>query len=165
MERQDARGRRRHGSLGADGPQAIERWLQICEKEGTDGNEPVTTYTLKLYKYFAEFMRAYPWDKNLDELQAPDIVQFRSWLLTNCPSRYLARKTLTYFQTVLNEMALRGHVGSNVAAGITVGSTSRYEQPVRRLPSRNSMRCSRRPTGWRTPRTSRLPRPGGATGR
>jgi integrase len=111
-------------------PQAIERWLQICEKEGTDGNEPVTTYTLKLYKYFAEFMKAYPWDKNLGELQAPDIVQFRSWLLTNCPSRYLARKTLTYFQTVLNEMALRGHVGSNVAAGITVGSTSRYEQPV-----------------------------------
>jgi len=111
-------------------PQAVDRWLQICEKEGTDGNEPVTTYTLKLYKYFAGFMKAYPWDKGLEELQAPDIVQFRSWLLTNCPSRYVARKTLTYFQTVLNEMALRGHIGSNVAAGIAIASTSRYEQPV-----------------------------------
>jgi integrase len=111
-------------------PQAINRWLEICEKEGTDGNEPVTTFTLKLYKYYAEFMRAYPWEKTLAELQAPDIVQFRSWLLTNCPSRYLARRTLTYFQTVMNEMALRGHIGSNVGAGIAVPSNSRYEQPV-----------------------------------
>ena len=111
-------------------PQAIERWLQICEKEGTDGNEPVTAFTLKQYKYYAEFMRSYPWNKTLVELQVPDIVQFRSWLLTNCPSRYLARKSLTYFQTVLNEMALRGHVGSNVAAGISVPSNSRYEQPI-----------------------------------
>lgn len=73
-------------------PQAIDRWLEICEKEGTDGNEPVTQFTLKQYKYYAEFMRSYPWEKNLADLQAPDIVKFRSWLLTNCPARYLARK-------------------------------------------------------------------------
>lgn len=111
-------------------PQAVDRWLQICEKEGTDGNEPVTSFTLKHYKYFAEFMKSYSWTKPLCELQSPDIVDFRSWLLTNCSSRYLARRTLSYFQTVLNEMALRGHVGSNVAAGITVSSASRYEQPI-----------------------------------
>lgn len=111
-------------------PQAIEKWLEICEKEGTDGNEPVTAFTLKTYKYYAEFMKGHHWDRGLAELQAPDIVQFRSWLLKNCPSRYLARKTLTYFQTVMNEMALRGHVSGNVAAGVTVGSNSRYEQPV-----------------------------------
>lgn len=111
-------------------PQAIDRWLQICEKEGTDGNDPVTSFTLKTYQYYAEFMRGYDWQKELAELRSPDIVQFRSWLLAHCSSRYLARKTLTYFQTVMNEMALRGHIGSNVAAGITVPSTSRYEQPV-----------------------------------
>lgn len=111
-------------------PEAIERWLQICEKEGTDGNEPVTAFTLKHYRYFAAFMQGYAWDKPLSMLQAPDIVRFRSWLLSHCPSRYLARKTLTYFQTVMKEMALRGHIGSNVAAGITVGTSSRYEQPV-----------------------------------
>jgi len=111
-------------------PQAIDRWLEICEKEGTDGNEPVTQFTLKQYKYYAEFMRSYPWEKNLADLQAPDIVKFRSWLLTNCPSRYLARKSLTYFQTVLNEMALRGHIAGNVAAGISVPSNSRYERPI-----------------------------------
>jgi len=111
-------------------PQAIDRWLRICEKEGTDGNEPVTEYTRKNYVYFSEFMKAYPWNKELSELTAPDIVQFRSWLLTNCPSRYTARKTLTYFNTVLNEMALRGHVVSNVAAGISISGSSRYSQPV-----------------------------------
>jgi integrase len=111
-------------------PQAVERWLEICEKEGTDGNDPVTAYTLVNYRYYAGFMIGYPWPKGLAELQPPDIVEFRSWLLTNCPSRYVARKTLTYFHTVLNEMALRGHVGSNVAAGISISSTSRYDQPV-----------------------------------
>ena len=111
-------------------PQAVDRWLDICEKEGTDGNEPVTRYTLKNYRYYAEFMKAYPWEKELCELVPPDIVQFRSWLLSNCPSRYVARKTLTYFQSVLNEMALRGHVAANVAAGISISSGSRYHQPV-----------------------------------
>ncbi len=111
-------------------PQAIDRWLDICEKEGTDGNEPVTTYTLKNYRYYAEFMKSYSWEKELRELVPPDVVEFRSWLLANCPSRYVARKTLTYFQSVLNEMALRGHVASNVAAGISISSGSRYHQPV-----------------------------------
>ena len=40
-------------------PQAIEKWLEICEKEGTDGNDPVTAFTLSNYKYFSRFMRAY----------------------------------------------------------------------------------------------------------
>lgn len=75
-------------------------------------------------------MKAYDWKKRLKELEPPDIVEFRSWLLTNCPSGYLARKTLTYFQTVLNEMALRGHLSGNVASGISISMASRYEQPV-----------------------------------
>lgn len=111
-------------------PDAIQKWLDICETEGTDGNDPVTDYTHKNYTYYASFMRAYPWSKNLQELTPPDIVEFRSWLLNNCPSRYVARKSLTYFHSALGEMALRGYVAANVAAGINVSSTSRYEQPV-----------------------------------
>jgi integrase len=109
---------------------AVDRWLDICEKEGTDGNDPVTRYTLKNYKHYAKFMKAYEWPKTLQELQPPDIVEFRSWLLTSCPSRYIARKTLTHFHSVLKEMALRGIVASNVAAGISISSASRYEQPI-----------------------------------
>ncbi|MBN9022759.1 MAG: site-specific integrase [Rhizobiales bacterium] len=109
---------------------AVDRWLEICEKEGTDGNDPVTRYTLKNYKHYAGFMKAYEWPKTLQDLQPPDIVEFRSWLLTSCPSRYLARKTLTHFHSVLSEMALRGLVASNVASGISISSASRYDQPV-----------------------------------
>lgn len=29
---------------------AVEKWLEICEEEGTDGNEPVTSYTLTTYE-------------------------------------------------------------------------------------------------------------------
>lgn len=109
---------------------AIQRWLEICEKEGTDGNEPVTKYTLKNYEYVAKFMRGYPWEKTLQQLEAPDIVRFRSWLIENCPSRFVARRTLSCFQTVLGEMALRGYVSANVAAGIAIPTNSRYSQPV-----------------------------------
>ena len=131
LESGDIRDRHRvHDPSVRTVPQAIDRWLRICEKEGTDGNEPVTEYTRKNYVYFSEFMKGYSWSKELSELTAPDIVQFRSWLLTNCPSRYTARKTLTYFNTVLNEMALRGHVASNVAAVISISGSLRYRQPV-----------------------------------
>ena len=109
---------------------AVQKWLEICEKEGTDGNEPVTIHTLKTYEYLSRFMTAYPWQKSLQSLQTPDIVEFRTWLMANCPSRYVARKTLTYFHTVLSEMALRGHIASNVASGISISSKSRYDQPV-----------------------------------
>jgi integrase len=110
--------------------QAVDKWLKICEKEGTDGNEPVTKYTLQSYEYFSGFMKAFDWQKSLQELASPNIVEFRSWLLNNAPSRYVARKTLSYFHSVLNEMALRGHMASNVATSVSIKSDSRYDEPV-----------------------------------
>jgi hypothetical protein len=63
----------------ADG---IEKWLEVCEKEGRDGRDPVTDFTLKGYKYRAKIVKSYPWKKSLQELTAPDIIEFRSWLRT-----------------------------------------------------------------------------------
>jgi len=108
---------------------AIDLWLDICEKEGTDGNEPVTLYTLKTYRDRAKRMKAYGWAKRLSELTTPDIVNFRSWLTQNY-SLDQARKTLSSFHTVLKEMALRGHIPSNPATGISIKSSSRYDTPV-----------------------------------
>ena len=70
----------------------IDTWLEICEKEGRDGRDPVTPYTLKTYEYRATLMKAFSWQKKIHELQTPDIVEFRSWLLRNY-SRDQARKT------------------------------------------------------------------------
>lgn len=109
--------------------EAIDLWLDICEKEGTDGNEPVTVYTLKGYRDRAKRMKAYGWDKSLNELTTPDIVRFRSWLTQNF-SQDQARRTLSSFHTVLKEMALRGYIPSNPATGISIKANSRYDEPV-----------------------------------
>jgi integrase len=109
--------------------QAIQKWLEICEKEGLDGRDPVTPYTVKSYEYRAEIMEKYQWQKELCDLTAPDIVKFRSWLLNNC-SRDQARKTLSSFNSLMKEMALRGHIISNVAASVAIRAVSRYDKPV-----------------------------------
>lgn len=62
---------------------AITKWLDICEKEGRDGRDPVTTYTHKNYEYRADIMRGYEWTKELADLTTPDVIEFRSWLLKN----------------------------------------------------------------------------------
>lgn len=75
-------------------------------------------------------MKAYPWPKRFPDLMPPDIVEFRSWLLKNAPSRYVARRALSYFTNAIGEMSLRGYIASNVAKGITISSASRYDRPM-----------------------------------
>lgn len=111
-------------------PDAIDAWLDICEKEGREGRDPITRYTLKNYRHRAEIMKRYPWSKLISELTAPDVIAFRSWLLTNCKSRDQARKVLSSFHSVVKEMTLRGHLASNIAAGISIRAESRYDEPV-----------------------------------
>ena len=110
-------------------PQAIDAWLDICEKEGLNGRDPVTLYTLKNYRYFAGIMKSFEWPSGLADVEPPDVIAFRSWLLKH-RSRYLARKALSLLQSVFKEMAIRGEMAHNVASGITVNTASRYDQPV-----------------------------------
>ncbi|MEW8073652.1 MAG: site-specific integrase [Candidatus Thiodiazotropha sp.] len=109
---------------------AVNLWLDICEKEGLNGRDPVTRFTLKNYVYRAGFIKSYPWSKSLYELTSPDVVEFRSWLLRTCKSRELARKVLASFQSVIKEMTLRGVIPSNVATGISIRADSRYDEPI-----------------------------------
>ncbi|WP_114090130.1 site-specific integrase [Thalassospira profundimaris] len=110
--------------------QAIEQWLDICEKEGREGRDPITKYTLQHYRHRAEIMKRYEWSVLLSELTAPDIIAFRSWLLVNCASRDQARKVLSSFHSVIKEMTQRGLMASNVASGISIRADSRYDEPV-----------------------------------
>lgn len=109
--------------------EAIDAWLKICQNEGRDGRPPVSDATYRYYSYIADIMKSYAWRKRLRELTKPDVVAFRSWLITE-RGRYLAAKTLTYFHAVLAEMASRGHVASNVASGVSVRQETRYSEPV-----------------------------------
>lgn len=113
-------------------PQAIDEWLDICEKIGRDGRERVENETHKEYRRRANVMKQYVWEKELYELLPPDIVQFRNWLLKN-KTRDLARRTLSSFHSVLIEMKLHGHIAHDPAAGITIKSGGRYEEAEARI--------------------------------
>lgn len=122
-------------------PQAVELWLDICEKIGRDGRETVEPATLEEYSRRGRVIEEYPWAKNLQELEASDIVHFRNWLLKN-KSRDLARRTLSSFHSILIEMKHQGHVRDDPAAGISIKSGGRYEDDASEvaIPSDQEMR-------------------------
>ena len=106
--------------------QAIDLWLDICERIGRDGREPIEHMTLIEYRRRADVMMRYPWSKPVQQLVTADIVAFRTWLLETV-SRDLARRTLSSFHSVLLEMKLQGIIRDDPAAGVTIRSGGRYE--------------------------------------
>ena len=107
-------------------PQAIERWLDICEKIGRDGREKVEKETFKEYRHRSNIMKKYDWSKNLQDLDPTDVIQFRNWLLET-RSRDQARRTLSSFHSILIEMKHQGHLAHDPAAGISIKSGGRYD--------------------------------------
>jgi integrase len=118
----------RHSGIQAVA-EGVQKWLDICEKEGRNGREPVTRYTLDNYEYRGEIIKSYPWKKELRELSRPDIIEFRSWLLKHY-SREVAHKVLTSFHSMVLELVSREVMTHDIAAGVTISATSRYEEPV-----------------------------------
>lgn len=110
-------------------PEAIDIWLNICKTEGREGRPPVSPATHQYYSYIAGIMKSYPWSKGISTLTKPDIVNFRSWLISE-HGRYLAAKALTYFHGVMAEMASRDPQVTNVASGVSVRKDTRYSEPV-----------------------------------
>lgn len=109
--------------------QGLTKWLHVCEKEGRDGREPVTQYTLDNYTYRASIIKKYDWDKGLADLAKSDIIEFRSWLLQHY-SRDVAHKVLKSFHSMILEMITRTILQHDVAAGVCVRAESRYDVPV-----------------------------------
>jgi integrase len=107
----------------------VQLWLHVCEKEGRNGREPVTEYTLKNYKYYQKIFNSYSWDKDLQELTKPDIISFRSWLLQN-HSREVSHKALAYFHSMVLELVSRQVITHDIAAGVIISAASRYDTPV-----------------------------------
>lgn len=99
--------------------EGVQLWLDVCEKEGRNGREPITGYTLENYKYFQKIFNNYTWKKELRELTKPDMIEFRSWLLQN-HSREVAHKALAYFHSVILELVSRQVMTHDIAAGVTI---------------------------------------------
>ena len=109
--------------------EGMQKWLDVCEKEGRDGRDPVTQYTLKNYEWRRDLIVSYKWPKDLRALTPPDIVEFRSWLLLNY-SRDVAGKLLSSFHSMVLELIKRGALTSDFVTGVSVRSGSRYDEPV-----------------------------------
>ena len=109
--------------------QGLQKWLDVCANEGRNGRDPVTAGTMENYEYRAEIIRRYDWQKPLHELTAPDIVEFRSWLLRN-HSRAVARKALTSLHSMVRELMTRGILAHDFVSGVTIQNSSRYDEPV-----------------------------------
>jgi integrase len=110
----------------ADG---LQKWLDVCEKEGRNGRDPVTTETLKHYQWRVAHINRYEWPRPLRELTTPDVVEFRSWLLRNF-SVDVARKLLKSFHSMVLELITRGVLDRDIVVGVSIRSSSRYDEPV-----------------------------------
>ncbi|MEW8049693.1 MAG: tyrosine-type recombinase/integrase [Candidatus Thiodiazotropha endolucinida] len=131
--REDSKARKKNAALRSgigSVSSAIDKWLDICEREGRDGRDPVSPATLEQYIYRSRIMKSYDWENSPGELEEPDIVEFRSWLLRNY-SRDTAQKVLSSFHSVLIEMKRRGLVVEDPAENVSIEVDSRYNQPPR----------------------------------
>lgn len=130
--RENSSGRSTNGPLSKEirtVEQGLQKWLDVCAKEGRNGRDPVTAGTIQNYEYRAGVIRAYDWQKPLHELTAPDIVEFRSWLLRN-HSRVVAHKALSSLHSMVKELMTRGILAHDFMSGISVQTSSRYDEPV-----------------------------------
>jgi len=64
-------------------------------------------------------MKKYEWGKELNELEGPDVIELRSWLLKNY-TRDQAKKVLSSFHSVMLEMVSQGVLARDPAAQVTI---------------------------------------------
>jgi integrase len=122
-----SRNRSRNGEVKSV-PDAVQKWLDACKYVGRHGKDPVSPATVINYEYRAEIIKAYDWSKDIHELEGPDVVEFREWLLKT-HSRDVAKKVLSSFHSVVLEMNSQGVMTSDPAVGIAI-QKSRYDEPV-----------------------------------
>lgn len=118
---------------------AVDMWLDICEKVGRDGRETVEPQTLVEYKRRASIIKEYHWPVQLAQIDPKDVVQFRTWLLEK-KSRDLAKRTLSSLHSVFIEMKLQGYISHDPASGVTVRSSGRHEKQEVEIPTDDELR-------------------------
>jgi integrase len=117
---------------------AASIWLFACER-GRGGKEPVEPSTLRAYRNHVEkHIVPYIGEDLLSQLSAPKCVSFRDSLLARL-SRPMAKKVMVSLIAILNEAQARGVVAQNVAKGVGITSSGRYDKEVV-IPDRSDVR-------------------------
>ena len=89
----------------------------------------MTLGTLKHYEWRRDHILRYDWQKELQELTGPDVVEFRSWLLRTY-SRDVAGKLLTSFHSMVFELLKRGVLTHDIVTGVAIRSSTRHDEPI-----------------------------------
>lgn len=89
--------------------EATDRWLDVCERIGRKGREPVEHSTLKQYKLHAPIIRNLIGATKLNALTPVICNKLRDDLL-EAYSRKYAKKILTSFKAILSQARSDGHM-------------------------------------------------------
>jgi integrase len=104
--------------------EAVDTWLEVCEKVGRRGREPVEPHTLRVYKTHGRHIKDIIGSTKLNRLSGPICVEFRDQLLERL-SRRNSAKVLTSFKSVLREARSRGLMATDPAEDVSIVVSAR----------------------------------------
>lgn len=105
--------------------QAADRWLDVCERFGRKGREPVEHSTLKQYKLHAPIIKGMIGAANLNALTPVICDKFRDDLLAAYSRKY-AKKILTSFKAILSQARTDGHMRHDPAENTVILISKRH---------------------------------------
>lgn len=103
---------------------AIDRWLEVCEKTGRNGREPVEASTLRAYKTESKFIRKELGALRLNKLTPQRCHEFAETLVTTFTRPY-ARRFIVSLKAILNQAITDGRLVANPAKGVSIRQSSR----------------------------------------
>lgn len=106
---------------------AAAKWLEVCEKTGRRGREPVEKSTLKPYKLHVRYIIEMIGDVKLNQLDPKACEQFKNDLLMKFENRAYARKILVSFKGILSEARTQGWLRSDPCENVRIVLTTRAE--------------------------------------
>src|SRR5262249_15161781 len=105
--------------------QATDRWLDVCERIGRKGREPVEHSTLKQYKLHAPIIKRMIGATKLNALTPGTCDKLRDDLLTAYTRKY-AKKILTSFKSILSQARSDGRMRHDPAENTVILISKRH---------------------------------------
>jgi integrase len=105
--------------------QATDRWLDVCERIGRKGREPVEHSTLKQYKLHAPIIKGMIGASKLNALTPVICDKLRDDLLA-AHSRKYAKKILASFKAILSQARSDGHMRHDPAENTVILVSKRH---------------------------------------
>ena len=100
--------------------EAANKWLEVCEKIGRKGREPVEKSTIKPYRLHANYIVEMMGAAKLNQIDPRFCETFKRDLLDRFESRLYARKILTSFKGILSEARSQGWLKSDPAENVRI---------------------------------------------